>query len=170
MCITNLSSVVLDFKNNLLKEKAHMNPPPKVIDLDKGNTLTVIGFWSNNKVPFIPFTLTLIYLPAEMQKFSKWGDDERRVELGSLAGPEAALQTLTPPHCPLSLQETQQERKCCEMQKLTLRPQTARNYRQNKNCFYFLSLRLIKLQQLDPDHCARLNSATQRGVLSSLWL
>ena len=37
VCILTFSCVILDYKNNLLKEKVHMNTQPKVIDLDKGN-------------------------------------------------------------------------------------------------------------------------------------
>ena len=37
-CVTlSFPVCFLDYKNNLLKEKVHMNTQPKVIDLDKGN-------------------------------------------------------------------------------------------------------------------------------------
>lgn len=32
---------VSDYKSNLLREKAHMSPQPKVIDLDKGSQTSV---------------------------------------------------------------------------------------------------------------------------------
>lgn len=60
----------LDYKNNLLKEKAHVKTQPKFIDLDKG-TQTHANIYHKS-----PDTLFLKLIPsfflAEMQKFSKW--------------------------------------------------------------------------------------------------
>lgn len=88
VCVFWLSPhVALDYKNNLLKEKVHMNTQPKVIDLDKGNTCTCKVSYQG--FPHFPPSLTSICLLSEMQKFSKWGNDKWKLE--SLAGPEAAL-------------------------------------------------------------------------------
>ena len=71
--VLTLSCVILDYKNNLLREKVHMNTQPKVIDLDKGNARAHTHTHANSAIMnyLIFILLNLYFIFAEMQKFSK---------------------------------------------------------------------------------------------------
>lgn len=117
VCVFWLSPVwFLDYKNNLLKERVHMNAQPKVIDLDKGKSHTCsVSYQEWSHVWILP-NLNLSLLLAEMQKFSKWENDRKR-EIGS----HWLVQRLCfkqNTHCLLSWQERRQREEMCRQNAL----------------------------------------------------
>lgn len=75
-----------EYKNNLLKERVDVNTQPKVIDLDKGNAHTCkVSFHDVDSF----FSLTSICLLQRCKNFLS--EEQKKVKMESLAGPEAAL-------------------------------------------------------------------------------